>query len=103
MEKKLYDTIDNEFAVMHQTRHSNMFGKPCLKINGKAFCAFFKDQMVFKIGTEQIFKAIEKYQGAVNWDPSGNNRPMKDWLQVPFEYHEDWRVLAKKALEYVEK
>ncbi len=59
--------------------------------------------MVFKIGTEQIFKALEKYQGVVNWDPSGNNRTMKDWLQVPFEYHEDWRVLAKNALEYVEK
>ena len=27
---------------------SQMFGKPCFKINGKAFVAFFQDEMVFK-------------------------------------------------------
>ncbi len=80
---------------------SNMFGKPCGKINKKAFCSFFEDEMVFKVGRVAIEKLIKKYEGAKNFDPSGKNRPMKDWLQVPYAHKKDWSKLSKQAIKFL--
>ncbi|MDW3648900.1 MAG: hypothetical protein R8P61_17660 [Bacteroidia bacterium] len=81
----------------------SMFGKACGKLHKKAFVAFFQNEMVFKLGREEIEPYLHKYEGSQNWDPSGKNRPMKDWLQVPAEYNEDWPRLAQKAKEYLEQ
>jgi len=51
---------------------------------------------------EEIAQIQSKYVGSQLFDPSGKKRPMKDWLQVPAEYHADWATLAKQALEFVE-
>lgn len=80
-----------------------MFGKSCLKIGGKAFAAFFKEEMVFKLGRDEVNLLLSKYPGSTNWDPSEKGRPMKDWLQIPVEFNDDWGVLAKQALDYVEE
>lgn len=90
-----------QFASDHGVISGQMFGKPCLKANNKAFAAFFKGEMVFKLGQEEISQIRDKYSGAVNWDPSGKKRPMKDWLQVPAEFGEDWASLANQALDFV--
>ena len=79
---------------------SQMFGKPCGKINKKAFVSFFEDEMVFKIGRDEIEDVIKKYKGAKKFDPSGKKRPMKDWLQVPFAHKKDWLKLSKQALKF---
>ena len=72
---------------------SHMFGKICGKINKKAFVAFHLNCMVFRIGRDHIPKLLEKYKGSCHWDPSGKNRPMKDWLMVPSEHHVAWKEL----------
>lgn len=97
MPHSLFLQIGSQFEAEYSTTVGQMFGKPCLKIDGKAFAAFFQEQMVFKLGKEHItdFKAI--YSGSVNWDPSGKGRPMKDWLQVPNEFKADWEKLAFQA------
>ena len=100
---KLFDEIGQELNEQYGTETSQMFGKPCLKLNKKAFAAFFKEEMVFKIGQQEVKLLLEKYPGSANWDPSGKKRPMKDWLQVPAEFQEDWKALAFKALNYVEE
>jgi len=71
----------------------NMFGKPCGKLNKKAFVAFFEGEMVFKVGREEVQLLLDKYKGAKNWDPSGKNRAMKDWIQIPSAYKADWKKL----------
>ena len=95
---------ENVFEHLNRTADivsGQMFGKACLKINGgKAFAAFFQDCMVFKLGQEAIRLHVEKYPGSINWDPSGKNRAMKDWLQVPFDYKDKWEMLAREALEF---
>lgn len=58
--------------------------------------------MVFKVGREEVELLKEKYPNSTNWDPSGKKRPMKDWLQLPAEYSDDWTALAKQALAFVE-
>ena len=81
----------------------SMFGKACGKLHKKAFVAFFQEEMVFKLGREELKPYLEKYMGAQNWDPSGKKRPMKDWIQVPAEFKEDWPKLAQEAKESLEK
>ncbi len=82
-------------------KQSQMFGKPCFKINGKAFICFFQSEMVFKL-TGKIHSKALNLKGAQLFDPSGKKRPMKEWIQVPFEHHETWMNLALEAKEYVD-
>jgi hypothetical protein len=74
---------------------SQMFGKPCFKINGKAFICFFQEQMVFKLTTEIHDEAL-RHDGSKLFDPSGKNRPMKEWVQVPFSYKKNGKNMPKK-------
>lgn len=78
---------------------SQLFGKPCFKINGKAFICFFRDCMVFKLRGPEHTAALA-LDGAVLFDPSDKGRPMKEWVQVPFTYKNQWVKLAKAALDY---
>lgn len=101
MSEELYNKLDDEFAEEYGSISGQMFGKPCLKINKKAYAAFYKGDMVFKIGQVKVNLLREKYINSVNWDPSGKNRAMKDWLQVPSDYSDDWAGLNKQAINYV--
>ncbi|AEV32015.1 hypothetical protein Oweho_1005 [Owenweeksia hongkongensis DSM 17368] len=79
---------------------SQMFGKPCYKVNKKAFACFFQNAMVFKL-TDEAHKKALSLDGSQLFDPSGKGRAMKEWVQVPFDYKEQWKGFAEKALEYV--
>ncbi len=79
---------------------SQMFGKPCFKINGKAFICFFQNEMVFKLSGESHYKALN-LEGAKLFDPSGKNRAMKEWVQVPSVHADWWEQFAKDAALYV--
>jgi hypothetical protein len=79
---------------------SQMFGKPCFKVNGKAFVSFFNGEMVFKLNNEAHKEALS-LDGAQLFDPSGKGRAMKEWVQVPFDYKDKWLGFAKAAFEYV--
>ncbi len=80
---------------------SQMFGKPCFKIVGKAFICFFQDAMVFKLSGDTHARALG-LSGATLFDPSGKNRPMKEWVQVPSEHKGQWGKLAEEAMRYVQ-
>lgn len=103
MSDQLYNEIGQQFADHYGASVGQMFGKPCLKTSKKAFAAFFKGEMVFKLGQQEVNLLRDKYSGSVNWDPSGKKRPMKDWFQVPADFSDDWIKLAKQALDYVEE
>jgi len=77
-----------------------MFGKPCYKIGGKAFVCFFQDEMVFKLTGDTHARALA-LDGAQLFDPSGKGRAMKEWVQVPFTYRDQWTTLAGQAAAYV--
>ena len=96
-EEELYTSIGQNLENAEQ---SQMFGKPCFKIGGKAFVCFFQNEMVFKLTGESHSDALS-LDGSQLFDPSGKKRPMKEWVQVPFDYSENWTIYAKSALEYV--
>lgn len=96
-EETLYISIGQNLTDAEQ---SQMFGKPCFKINGTAFIAFFKNDMVFKLSGDTHQEALS-LDGSQLFDPSGKQRPMKEWVQVPFCYKENWVKYAGAALKYV--
>ncbi len=88
-------------AQMPGTEPGNMFGKPCLKVNGKAFACFFQDCMVFKLDGLARQQAM-MLEGSQLFDPSGQGRAMKEWVQVPFSHQTLWDEFAREAVEKVE-
>src|SRR6185369_5996564 len=97
-QEKLYTSIGQKLKDAEQ---SQMFGKPCFKINGKAFICFFQNEMVFKLTGDIRSEALE-LDGSQLFDPSGKKRPMKEWVQVPFDYSDKWKKFAKEAMKYVD-
>lgn len=98
-EEAFYVAIGSQIEGAEQ---SQMFGKSCFKINGKAFICFFQNEMVFKLNGDYHTEALN-LEGAQLFDPSGKKRPMKKWVQVPFHYSDKWKTFAMNAAQYVQK
>lgn len=96
-EEAFYTSIGTKIK---EAEPSQMFGKPCFKINGKAFVCFFQNEMVFKL-TGDIHEEAISLDGSQLFDPSGKKRPMKEWVQVSFDNKDKWTKFAKAALKYV--
>lgn len=79
---------------------SQMFGKPCFKVNGKAFMSLFDGCVVFKL-TGDAHAAAMKLKGSKMFDPSGKGRAMKEWVQVTMANTSEFDELAKQAMKYV--
>ena len=77
-----------------------MFGKPCLKIGGKAFAAQQQEVLAFKLSGADHAAALAE-AGARLWDPSGKGRPMKEWVALPATGNRNFRRYAQAALAYV--
>ena len=58
--------------------------------------------MVFKLSDKPLEMALG-LKGSVLFDPSGKERPMREWVQVPFSHKAKWPELAKAAMSYVVK
>jgi len=100
-EEELYNEIGN---TIDNIIKSKMFGVPCLKVNKKAFSSFYKNCMVFKLkaGSDIHTEALS-LDGSELFDPSGKNRPMKEWVQVPFDYNHLWLGFATESKQFVER
>ena len=96
-EEELYIRIGHQ---LNGTEQSQLFGKPCFKIKGKAFICFFQNEMVFKLSGNSHQQAIN-LNDAKLFDPSGKQRPMKEWVQVPAVHSEKWVFFAEAAKQYV--
>lgn len=86
--------------AIHGAVESQLFGKPCFKINGKPFVCFFEHSMVFKLSGE-LHRDAMSLDGSNLFDPSKKDRPMKEWVQVPENYADQWPLFAQAAFEYV--
>lgn len=95
-----YEQLIQHLAQNKSVVSSQMFGKPCLKINGKAFLALHQKVLVFKLSGDAHNQALAQ-KGAMLWDPSGKGRPMKEWVAIPAENLRDAKSLANQALDYV--
>lgn len=96
-EETLYLSIGQKLKTAVQ---SQLFGKHCFKIEGKAFICFFQKEMVFKLKGDVHAEALS-LDGSQLFDPSGKKRPMKEWVQVASAHQDKWAKFAKEALKYV--
>jgi hypothetical protein len=77
-----------------------MFGKPCFKLDGKAFVCLFQDCMVFKLEGAAHAQAVAM-AGSKLFDPSGSGRAMREWVQVSLRHSARWGELAAMAAAYL--
>jgi hypothetical protein len=90
-------------AIFEETESievGQMFGKACIKINGKAFVSQHMESVVFKLTGPHHQKALA-LSGAVLWDPSGKGRPMREWVAVPASESKHFPTFAQAAHDYV--
>lgn len=100
----LFETFSDNFQSKHnEVTSGKWFGLTSLNIEEKPFATFFEGSLVLKLGMEKIAEIISRYPGAKLFDPSGNNKAMKDWLQIPAEFEQDWLDLAEDALVFAGK
>jgi len=97
---KKYEMIADSLAEKSGAEKSKMFGMPTMKIHSKAFCGLFGAEMVFKLTGDEHKKALA-LAGARLFDPSGSNRPMKEWVVIPIKYSGKWEQMALEAFKYV--
>lgn len=95
--EKLFTDLINKTAGAEL---SQMFGKPCGKLNKKAFICFFEEAIVFKIGLDNCEEWLLAAKGSKNFDPSGKGRAMIDWLQAPTTNKKYFEELLSLSLEF---
>jgi hypothetical protein len=94
-----FDAISAALTRLPGVVRSQMFGMPCLKVNGKAFLSLFKEDLVFKLTGDAHARALA-IQGSSLFDP-GMGRPMREWVRVPASATPTWQALAESAHQYV--
>jgi len=97
--KERYEHVADLLALRPGVSKSQMFGMPCVKVNGKAFASLNGERMVFKLSGEEHGRALG-LEGARLFEPMAG-RAMKEWVEVPLEQSAAWQKLAESALAYV--
>jgi hypothetical protein len=93
-----FDHIADDLARTREAvAPGKLFGIRCIKVNGKPFAAFRDEAMVFKLRGAHHAEALA-LPGATLFDPSGQGRPMREWVAVPADHAERWEGFAESAL-----
>jgi hypothetical protein len=72
-------------------------GNRVLKVDGKIFAIFKKDELVLRLPRERVDELVRS--GSRNFD-AGKGRPMKEWVVVGGT-RETWVGLAREAHRFV--
>ena len=81
-------------------KEGKMFGCLCLKIpKGKSVAMLWKGELVVKLPKKELEKAL-LLPGTKYFEPM-ENRPMKEWVQVPVKHSGQWQILIGQSINYV--
>jgi hypothetical protein len=96
---ELFDEIATDLAARGASAGA-MFGKRALKARGKAFACLKGDLLAFRLGdgTPAHAEALALPGGEL-FDPSGKDRPFRDWVAVPVAHAETWPHYAQRAFD----
>ncbi|MFT6395469.1 MAG: hypothetical protein ACJAYU_000211 [Bradymonadia bacterium] len=95
-----FDSVKSALCTAEAVTAGKLFGKRCLKVDGKAFAAQHLETVVFKPATPAHGEALAA-EGAKLWDPSGKGRSMKEWVAVPAASACEFERFAECAQAYV--
>jgi len=90
--------VVDAFANHRDVTGGKMMSSYGLKVNGKIFAMFGRQQFVTKLPKARVDALVKKGVGK-NFDP-GNGRLMKEWVVVA-EEGPDWLELAQEAYRFV--
>jgi hypothetical protein len=94
-----YDQIADELVAENpDVQLGQMMGMPCIKCRGKLIAGIWDEEMVFKLPDEAVRERALALDGAHLFDPSGQNKPFKEWVQVPAAHTNEWPGLADEAI-----
>jgi hypothetical protein len=94
-----YDTIADELVAENpDVQLGQMMGMPCIKASGKMIAGIWDEEMVFKLPDEGVREQALALDGAHLFDPSGQDKPFKEWVQVPAAHMTEWPKLADESL-----
>jgi hypothetical protein len=99
-EAQALDRIAAELGAEWDIAIGTWFGMPCLKAGGKVFAALWSGDLACKLSGEARAEAL-RLDGARLFDPRGQGRPMKEWVQIPGEHGPVWSRYARLACAYV--
>jgi Mlc titration factor MtfA (ptsG expression regulator) len=100
---KIYNAIVHELLADPRVTEGNLFGVPVLKISGKPFAGLHQNDLVVKLGVDRVQEMLESETGTL-FDPSGANRPMKEWIKFTeptAQAKKRWLALAQEARTFV--
>ncbi len=98
--QQVFDALAEKLAKAKRAEKATMFGKQCMKFRGNGFMAFFEGDLVLKLSGQSREDAL-KLKGSRLWDPSGQGRAMKEWVQISASHLSKWEDLALKSIEYI--
>ncbi len=81
---------------------STSFGRRGMTADGTVIACYLDDSMAFKLtaGTPEHAAAMA-LSGSAPWDPSGRDRPFKDWVRITEEHQDSWGRYAEIALHSI--
>ena len=100
--QKAFDAVADEIVASTPSQRTKMMGMAAVKVNGKMFMGLWGDAATFKL-TDPVHTEALSIRGAKLFDPSGRNRPMKEWVAVPVAQAKRWSGLARAAYHYAEQ
>jgi hypothetical protein len=100
-EPRAYREVVEALLTDPAVSEAQMMGMPAVKLGSKMFGGFFDGNLVVRIGRERVEDLISSGR-ALPFDPSGRDRPMKDWAQVP-EPNAEWLALATEAKAFASR
>jgi hypothetical protein len=87
------------FKELPEAIEGKMFGAKCVKAsNGKAVAILWKNAMCFKLSENDCKEALKLKGSKVGTHLYAPERPMKNWVEIPFEHFIEWINLTKKAI-----
>ena len=69
--------------------------------NGKSAAMFWKNNIVVKLNGNNLQEALS-LDGTQAFEPM-EGKPMKEWVQIPFDYKDKWKYFAIISADNVRK
>ena len=101
MSQQIFDDLVDEFVITKHATQGKWFGLPCIKINGKVFAALWLNgDLLVKLRDDAHTEGLA-LDGAELFQPLPDRKPMREWVQIPPQFSEQWRDFALAAFDYV--